>query len=185
MSTTSTTGNGGSESHPFLQRRSCAASQHGRRELQTAQKPRARWRAVVGRQLGGKGVAYRVHGGGRRPISSGAAASCARAHPAPASAGMLGWGGQGVAGGAGSPTVQVLPTKLGWARGLYVRARSPSVLLTTAGSCPCSSALPSGAEAPRGSGVPPQSFLARLGYGMPAPVRMERCRLQAADRVDV
>ena len=31
---------------------------------------------------------------------------------------LWGWGGQGVAGGAGSPTVQVLPTKLGWARGL-------------------------------------------------------------------
>ena len=38
--------------------------------------------------------------------------------PAPPSAGMLGVGGQGVAGGAGSPTAQVLPTKLGWARGL-------------------------------------------------------------------
>eukprot|EP01045_Picozoa_sp_COSAG04_P010572 COSAG04_NODE_650_length_11561_cov_9.523731_2_plen_331_part_00 len=58
---------------------------------------------------------------------------------------------KGVSQGAGSPTAQVLPTKLGWARGLYVRARSPSVLLTTADSCPCSSALPSGAEAPRGS----------------------------------
>ena len=96
VSTTSTTGNGGSESHPFLQRRACAAGQHSqRRELQTAQKPRARWRAVVGRQLGGKGVAYRIHGGGRRPISSGAAASCARAHPAPASAGRAGVGGSG------------------------------------------------------------------------------------------
>ena len=94
--TTGTTGSGGSESHPFLQRRACAAGQHSqRRELQTAQKPRARWRAVVGRQLGGKGVAYRIHGGGRRPISSGAAASCARAHPAPASAGMPGWGSGG------------------------------------------------------------------------------------------
>ena len=96
--TTGTTGSGGSESHPFLQRRACAAGQHSqRRELQTAQKPRARWRAVVGRQLGGKGVAYHIHGGGRRPISSGAAASCARAHPAPASAGVLGWGGPGTA----------------------------------------------------------------------------------------
>ena len=58
VSTTSTTGNGGSESHPFLQRRACAAGQHSqRRELQTAQKPRARWRAVVGRQLGGSSAA--------------------------------------------------------------------------------------------------------------------------------
>ena len=31
---------------------------------------------------------------------------------------LLGWGGQGVAGGAGSPTVQLLPTKPGWAKGL-------------------------------------------------------------------
>ena len=62
----------------------------------------------------------------------------------------------------------VLPAKLGWARGLYVRARSPSVLLTTAGSCPCSSALPSGAEAPRGSGgasaVNRAHGTGRLGY---------------------
>ena len=36
---------------------------------------------------------------------------------------LWGWGGQGVAGGAGSPTVQVLPTKLGWARGLQAHAR--------------------------------------------------------------
>ena len=50
---------------------------------------------MVGRQLGGKGVAYRIHGGGRRPISSGAAASCARAHPTPASQAC--WGG-GVGG---------------------------------------------------------------------------------------
>ena len=90
--------------------------------------------------------------------------------PAPPSAGMLGVGGQGVAGGAGSPTAQVLPTKLGWARGLYVRARSPSVLLTTAGSCPCSSALLSGAEAPRGSGgasaVNRAHGTGRLGYAV-------------------
>jgi len=38
--------------------------------------------------------------------------------PAPPSAGMLGWGGRGVAGGAGWPTAQPLATRLGWARGL-------------------------------------------------------------------
>ena len=38
--------------------------------------------------------------------------------PAPPSGGMLGWGGQGVAGGAGWPTAWPLATRLGWARGL-------------------------------------------------------------------
>ena len=38
--------------------------------------------------------------------------------PAPPSAGMLGWGGRGVAGGAGWPTAWPLATRLGWARGL-------------------------------------------------------------------
>ena len=50
---------------------------------------------MVGRQLGGKGGAYHIQGGGRRPISSGAAAGCARVHPTPASAAC--WGG-GVGG---------------------------------------------------------------------------------------
>ena len=38
--------------------------------------------------------------------------------PAPPSAGMLGWGGRGVAGGAGWPAAWPLATRLGWARGL-------------------------------------------------------------------
>jgi len=53
---------------------------------------------------------HRPHGGWRLALSL--------RSPAPPSAGMLGWGGQGVAGGAGWPTAQPLATRLGWARGL-------------------------------------------------------------------
>ena len=53
---------------------------------------------------------HRPHGGWRLALSL--------RSPAPPSAGMLGWGGQGVAGGAGWPTAWPLATRLGWARGL-------------------------------------------------------------------
>jgi hypothetical protein len=73
---------------------------------------------------------HRPHGGCRLALSL--------RSPAPPSAGMLGWGGQGVAGGAGWPTAQPLATRLGWARGLYVRARNPAASVVAGeGSSSC------------------------------------------------